>query len=40
MDVFMCAYFMPAAPTPELPAVELPTGQDVCDKGNTKAIDQ
>ncbi|XP_039107719.1 vitamin D-binding protein [Hyaena hyaena] len=40
MDLFMCTYFMPAAPTPELPAVELPTSQDVCDKGNTKAIDQ
>uniref|UniRef100_A0A8P0TJY2 Vitamin D-binding protein n=4 Tax=Canis lupus TaxID=9612 RepID=A0A8P0TJY2_CANLF len=40
MDIFVCAYFMPAAPTPELPAIELPANADVCDKGNTKAIDQ
>ncbi|KAF3825127.1 hypothetical protein GH733_005761, partial [Mirounga leonina] len=40
MDVFVCAYFLPAAPTPELPAIEWPTNTDVCDKGNAKAIDQ
>ncbi|XP_046511550.1 vitamin D-binding protein [Equus quagga] len=40
MDVFVCTYFMPAAQSPELPDVELPTNKDVCDKGNTKPIDQ
>ncbi|XP_037685873.1 vitamin D-binding protein [Choloepus didactylus] len=40
MDVFVCTYFMPAAQPPELPAVELPTDKDICDKGNTKATDQ
>ncbi|XP_076993180.1 vitamin D-binding protein-like [Tamandua tetradactyla] len=40
MDIFVCAYFMPAAQPPELPAVELPTNKDLCEKGNTKAIDQ
>ncbi|XP_053426132.1 vitamin D-binding protein [Nycticebus coucang] len=40
MDIFMCTYFMPAAQPPELPDVELPTGRDVCEHGNTRAVDQ
>ncbi|XP_054447449.1 vitamin D-binding protein [Pteronotus mesoamericanus] len=40
MNIFMCAYFTPAAQPPELPEVELPTSKDVCGKGNTKAIDK
>ncbi|KAK2115825.1 hypothetical protein P7K49_006451, partial [Saguinus oedipus] len=39
MDVFVCIYFMPAAQPAELPDVELPTNKDVCDSGNTKALD-
>ncbi|XP_010592487.2 vitamin D-binding protein [Loxodonta africana] len=40
MDIFVCTYFMPAAQPPELPAVELPTNKEVCDKESTKATDQ
>ncbi|XP_036919338.1 vitamin D-binding protein [Sturnira hondurensis] len=40
MDIFMCTYFTPAAQPPELPELELPTSQDVCGKGNTKAMDK
>ncbi|XP_066241874.1 vitamin D-binding protein [Saccopteryx leptura] len=40
MDIFMCAYFMPAAQPLELPAIELPTSKDVCGAGNTKAMDK
>uniref|UniRef100_A0A8D0VNS8 Vitamin D-binding protein n=1 Tax=Sus scrofa TaxID=9823 RepID=A0A8D0VNS8_PIG len=40
MDIFICTYFMPAAPRPELPDVKLPTNKDVCDKGNPKVLDQ
>ncbi|KAM7154859.1 vitamin D-binding protein isoform 1-T1 [Molossus nigricans] len=40
MDIFMCAYFTPAAQSPGLPEVELPTSKDVCGKGNTKATDR
>ncbi|XP_011938357.1 PREDICTED: vitamin D-binding protein [Cercocebus atys] len=40
MDIFVCAYFMPAAQPPELPEVELPTNKDVCDQGNTKVMDK
>ncbi|KAB1282520.1 Vitamin D-binding protein [Camelus dromedarius] len=40
MDIFVCTYFMPAAPTPELRDVKLPTNKDVCDKENTKVLDQ
>nr|XP_015101843.1 vitamin D-binding protein [Vicugna pacos] len=40
MDIFVCTYFMPAAPTPELPDVKLPTNKDVCDKENTEVLDQ
>uniref|UniRef100_A0A2K6SHY5 Vitamin D-binding protein n=1 Tax=Saimiri boliviensis boliviensis TaxID=39432 RepID=A0A2K6SHY5_SAIBB len=40
MDVFVCVYFMPAAQAPELPDVELPANKDVCDSGNTKALDK
>lgn len=40
MDIFMCIHFMPAAQPPQLPDVELPTSKHVCDKENTKAMDQ
>ncbi|KAM6220917.1 vitamin D-binding protein [Rhynchocyon petersi] len=40
MNIFVCTYFMPSAQLPELPAVELPTNKDVCDKVNTKVRDQ
>ncbi|XP_037385694.1 vitamin D-binding protein [Talpa occidentalis] len=40
MDVFVCIYFMPAAQSPELPEVELPTNKDVCGKHSTTIIDQ
>ncbi|KAG8515193.1 Vitamin D-binding protein, partial [Galemys pyrenaicus] len=40
MDIFVCIYFMPAAQTPELPEVELPTDKDVCGKHSTKVMDQ
>jgi len=40
MEIFVCAYFMPASPNPELPDVKLPMNKDVCDEGNTKVLDQ
>ncbi|XP_005392827.1 PREDICTED: vitamin D-binding protein [Chinchilla lanigera] len=40
LGIFTCIYFMPAAPSPELPAIELPTNTEVCGQKNTKALDQ
>lgn len=40
MDVFVCAYFMPAAQAPEMPDVQMPANKDICEKGSTKATDQ
>ncbi|XP_023562553.1 vitamin D-binding protein [Octodon degus] len=40
LSIFTCIYFMPAAPVPELPSIEMPTNTEVCGQKNTKALDQ
>ncbi|KFO22798.1 Vitamin D-binding protein [Fukomys damarensis] len=40
LRTFKCLYFMPAALPLKLPAFKLPTNTEVCDRRNTKALDQ